>query len=510
MYCPECVQPSAAVAQKPAAAGWSQAKVTLTLIAVNTLLGLAFIPTGSGGILTPTTSAIFEALDLYGPLVAEGEWHRLLTGGFVHEEMFYLALNMVLLWFVGIRLEPVLGSERFTILYFTSLLAGSFTILLLEPEFITVGAQAPVFGVAGATFVLLGHRLKAGEVAGIIFGMALVLLYGAELYIHVAMQVGGLAAGVACALAVKAHERGWPGKSRRSFDFAAMAIIVISVAGSLIVVKSEATLYEDEAEKIERQLAATPRNPKLLLSLAQTRVNAGDLRLPVETGQNRWGLTPEPPQGSLPSETIQQYRKANEAWLAYLRVARDPNLYMAMVMARRLLLLAGGVQTRSAALAYAEAAAEAQEIVVNRKPTETSLSDYSIYLLFTFDYAAAGKAKREALGLVKTEALRKAVIDRFEAKRKSAEKFKERLREPEGSDRAPPRAPNLTWSRWCPQLELFARAPGCSRAQRAIVLEPEITSPSSRIRIGTSLVPLSSRTSARSSSRRAQVHGISL
>ena len=50
---------------------------------------------------------------------------------------------------------------------------------------------------------------------------------------------------------------------------------------------------------------------------------------------------------------------------------------------------------------------------------------------------------------------------------------------------------------------------GCSLAQRAIVPEPEITSPSSRTRIGTSLVPLSSFTSARSSSRLPQVQGIS-
>ena len=52
-------------------------------------------------------------------------------------------------------------------------------------------------------------------------------------------------------------------------------------------------------------------------------------------------------------------------------------------------------------------------------------------------------------------------------------------------------------------------AAGCSLAQRAITPEPEITSPSSRTRIGTSLVPLSSFTSARSSSRLPQVQGIS-
>ena len=75
--------------------------------------------------------------------------------------------------------------------------------------------------------------------------------------------------------------------------------------------------------------------------------------------------------------------------------------------------------------------------------------------------------------------------------------------------RAPPGARARAARGLARRLLAAARATGCSLAQRAIVPEPEITSPSSRTRIGTSLVPLSSLTSARSSSRLPQVQGIS-
>ena len=79
-------------------------------------------------------------------------------------------------------------------------------------------------------------------------------------------------------------------------------------------------------------------------------------------------------------------------------------------------------------------------------------------------------------------------------------------RHPGGPHRAPPGArARLGLARLSARQRPWPT--GCSLAQRAIVPEPEITSPSSRTRIGTSLVPLSFLISARSSSRLPQVQG---
>ena len=78
---------------------------------------------------------------------------------------------MLLLFFLGRLLEPALGTPRFLVLYFASLLAGSFGALILDPNALTVGASGAVFGLAGATFVIArgrGMDAIAGEVGFLI------------------------------------------------------------------------------------------------------------------------------------------------------------------------------------------------------------------------------------------------------------------------------------------------------------------------------------------------------
>jgi len=93
-----------------------------------------------------------------GPLVAQGEWYRMVTAGFVHFGIIHLAFNMVLLFQLGLLLEPAIGRVRFALLYFTALLAGSAGAVLLSPNALTGGASGAVFGLMGAAFVGLRHR----------------------------------------------------------------------------------------------------------------------------------------------------------------------------------------------------------------------------------------------------------------------------------------------------------------------------------------------------------------
>ena len=62
---------------------------------------------------------------LSGPAVADGEYWRLLTSGFLHAGLFHLMFNMLSLWVLGSLLEPAVGRARFALIYFVSLLCGS-------------------------------------------------------------------------------------------------------------------------------------------------------------------------------------------------------------------------------------------------------------------------------------------------------------------------------------------------------------------------------------------------
>ena len=84
------------------------------------------------------------------PEIADGEYWRLVTAGFLHAGFFHLLFNMLSLYILGGLLEPAVGRLRFGLIYFVSLLAGSFGALLLEPTSPTVGASGAIFGLMGA------------------------------------------------------------------------------------------------------------------------------------------------------------------------------------------------------------------------------------------------------------------------------------------------------------------------------------------------------------------------
>src|SRR4051812_48029539 len=142
MRCPECSKQTTPV--RNLRTTHDRPVVTIGLIAVNVLVYLG----------SSTNGRILADFGLFGPSVANGEWYRLVTAGFLHGGILHIAFNMYILWWLGNLLEPALGPVRFAAVYFTSLLAGSFGALLLSPESLTVGASGAVFGLMGAALVM--------------------------------------------------------------------------------------------------------------------------------------------------------------------------------------------------------------------------------------------------------------------------------------------------------------------------------------------------------------------
>jgi membrane associated rhomboid family serine protease len=210
---------------------------TVVLIAINVIAYLIEIASGAGGINNPGGSVIND-FALRGISVAEGEWYRLVTGGFLHAGLIHIGFNMVLLFMLGRMLEPSLGTPRFLVLYFASLLAGSFGALLLtDPLVSTVGASGAVFGLIGAAFILArgrGMDALAAEL-GFLIVINLVFTFGAS-NISIGGHLGGLVGGGICALAIIAGERGSFGPRRREAELVVMALVaVVSVVGALAV-----------------------------------------------------------------------------------------------------------------------------------------------------------------------------------------------------------------------------------------------------------------------------------
>ncbi|WP_404958628.1 rhomboid family intramembrane serine protease [Streptomyces sp. 147326] len=170
--CPECVREGSGTGHRPTAnaprtiAGGVVAAdphlVTKILIGINVLVFLV-------GAINPARVVQLELIGRYrefayvvGPIegVSTGEYYRLLTSVFLHTELWHIAGNMIALWVIGGPLEAALGRARYLAVYLLSGLGGSALVYLLTaPNTPTLGASGAVYGLLGATVVLV-RRLR--------------------------------------------------------------------------------------------------------------------------------------------------------------------------------------------------------------------------------------------------------------------------------------------------------------------------------------------------------------
>ena len=228
MRCPECSKERTRVTSGPAAvAGANDAPATFALIVICVGVYLAEIFGGAGGLNT-TANSMITNFGLQGAAVADGEWYRLITAGFLHAGLFHLGFNMFALYFLGRVLEPSIGTPRFLAVYFASLLAGSFGAIALTGSLVnTVGASGAVFGIFGATFIIARGRglTNIAREIGVILGINLLLTFAIP-GISVGGHLGGLVGGVLCGLLIVAGERGKLGTtSARAIEYGGFGAI---------------------------------------------------------------------------------------------------------------------------------------------------------------------------------------------------------------------------------------------------------------------------------------------
>src|SRR3954452_8095416 len=206
--CPDCMTPTPVGMRCPDCAGQrTQVRTmrsmnvdpmaTYVLIAVNVLVyfGVQSSPKAAADLV------------LYGPLVADGDYWRLVTSGFMHDtqHIYHLLLNMYALFWLGRMIEPALGHPRFLGLYFTSLLSGSLGVLVLQPDTPAVGASGAIFGLFGAAIVMARNRnidlMQSGLLPVLILNLVITFLPG--FHIAYGAHLGGLIGGVVTAFVME-------------------------------------------------------------------------------------------------------------------------------------------------------------------------------------------------------------------------------------------------------------------------------------------------------------------
>jgi membrane associated rhomboid family serine protease len=195
MRCPECARQRTKVRSGPAAYS-TDPTATYVLIAANVIVFLGVAAGGAGLGNDYLASEIGRQGVLFGPAVADGDFWRLVTNGFIHAGPIHLALNMFLLYILGTMLEPAIGRMRFLLIYFVSLLFGSFGVLLVGPHDFAVGASGAVFGLMGGGVVVLRNRGIDPMQSGLPFLIGFNLLFtflipGISIGAHIGGLIGG-------------------------------------------------------------------------------------------------------------------------------------------------------------------------------------------------------------------------------------------------------------------------------------------------------------------------------
>jgi membrane associated rhomboid family serine protease len=174
-------------------------------------------------------------LALAKPFIEQNhEYYRLVSSGFLHYSIFHIGMNMLLLFQLGQLLEPAIGRVRFGLLYFSSLLAGSFGALLLQPNGLTGGASGAVFGLMAAAAIGLHRRgvnvFKTGIGTTLILNLVITFTIPG---ISVGGHLGGAIAGAICGFVILA-----PGHAvmpKWASYATPITVALIAVVGSLAI-----------------------------------------------------------------------------------------------------------------------------------------------------------------------------------------------------------------------------------------------------------------------------------
>jgi membrane associated rhomboid family serine protease len=199
MRCPECSREKTRVVRR-AYAG-AEPIATYTLIGMNVLAFIGTLASGSSLGGSVGGNSVLEKAALNGPKIADGEWWRIITSGFLHYGVLHLAFNMYALYILGSMLEPAVGRLRFLLIYFVSLIAGSVGALILDPNALTAGASGAVFGLMGAAVLVMRNRgidpWQSGIAIWLFLNLAITFTVS---NISVGGHIGGLIGGAIAAL----------------------------------------------------------------------------------------------------------------------------------------------------------------------------------------------------------------------------------------------------------------------------------------------------------------------
>ena len=209
--CPECVGearrdfrrgPADTVRRRARRASVTQ----VLLVAILGMFAVEVVAGGPASLLSgPDGRTMVDLGASFPPLIALGQYWRLITAMFLHFGLIHIAFNAYALWLFGQVVERDYGSVRFTLIYFIGGFVASAASYAYGPEVaVAAGASGAVFAILGA-FVAYNYRRRHVALAAAnlrtAVGLIMINLFlafvipGIDWRAHAGGLLAGLAAG---------------------------------------------------------------------------------------------------------------------------------------------------------------------------------------------------------------------------------------------------------------------------------------------------------------------------
>jgi rhomboid protease GluP len=153
---------------------------------------------GEGGAMGIDPQTLVEFGAKYAPLIAMGQWWRLVTAGFLHGGLLHILMNCWVLFDLGAQVEDIYGASRMWVIYLVSSVFGFYVSTVWNPAAPSVGASAALFGLIGAMIALgvrhrnpMGAAIRGMYIRWAVYGLIFSLIPGIDMAAH----IGGIVAG---------------------------------------------------------------------------------------------------------------------------------------------------------------------------------------------------------------------------------------------------------------------------------------------------------------------------
>jgi membrane associated rhomboid family serine protease len=161
---------------------------------------------------------------LYGPLVAHGQWWRILTDIFVHAELdlrpvthpspvsgglgmglMHIGFNMWVVATLGFSVERMIGSKRMLLISLATALGASALALAFNFNIVTLGASGMILGWAGALLPIVTEQGRRQIGVWLVEIAVISVLPGVSWAGH----LGGFLFGLPCGFAMRKGQKFW-------------------------------------------------------------------------------------------------------------------------------------------------------------------------------------------------------------------------------------------------------------------------------------------------------------